>query len=209
VRHALLVLDRQKIDAIRLPDGSLTLDVVAALECFPSETLVSTRMPPTPARIEKLNELIAAGKVSDQNASHLIDGDRINDAAWRIVEAVSTGARDGHADIDMTRLGSSALPTPSGAPADETAARAFMMIPSNHKVKEVCWRARLYLGSGEIPVDFNPLCARSRELPVEPLLRLVDELGLDGWRIIHTSEDRTVADATSYVVAVRYLLACG
>jgi hypothetical protein len=203
VRHALLVLDRQKIDAIRLPDGSLTLDVVAALECFPSGALVSTRMPPTPARIEKLNELVAAGKVSDRNASHLVDGDRINDAAWNIVGAISMGARDGHADIDKTQLGSSELTTPS----DGTAARAFM-IPSDHKVGAVCWRARLYLGTGEIPIDFDPLSARSHDLPAEPLLRLLDKLSQDGWRILHTSEDRTVADATSCVTAVRYLLVC-
>jgi hypothetical protein len=209
VRYALLVLDRQKIDAIQLPDGSLTRDAVAALECFPPQMApASTRMPQTPARIAKLNELTADGKVSDRNAKYLVDGDRVNDAAWRVVEAIATGASDGHVDVDIAQLESSVLPTPSRAPTSEAPAPAQRMIPASRKLRKLCWTARLYVGTGEIPTNFDPLQATSRNLPAEPLLRLLDKLSEDGWRIVHTSEDRTVADATSYVIAVRYLLTC-
>jgi hypothetical protein len=191
VQHALLVLDRQKISAIRLPDGSFTRDAIAALAHFPLTPRPPAPMPATPQRVAKLNELLAAGKVSDRNARRLVDGDRISDTPWLVVEAIAAGTTNGHADIDL---------------AQHEAQRAFGALPSSHVIQEVCWRARLYLGTGEIPTNFDPLTARSKDLPPKPLLLLLDELSQEGWRIVHTSEDRTVSDATSSVMAIRYLL---
>lgn len=191
MQHALLILGRERISAIRLPDGSLTLDAIAALAHFPSiPRNPSVRLAPTPERVAKLNELLAAGKVSDRNARRLVNGDRISDTPWLVVVAIAAGTTDGHADIDLVQ------PERQGA----------LYVPTSHVIREVCWRARLWLGTGEVSTNFDPLTARSTDLPPEPLLLLLDELGQEGWRIVHTSEDRTVTDATSSVIAIRYLL---
>ncbi len=142
----------------------------------------------TPVRGQALGRMVDGGVISAEQARKMIVGGRVTDEAWSVVAGLDPGPR--HVDEEAG----------GGGPRSPGFASKI--------ARAECWLAEFFTTSGSQPVDYDPVLHTGAAFPHHTVVRLLDELSRQGWKLIHISEDRRVDDQAqvSSVSAARYLL---
>jgi hypothetical protein len=191
-RHGILTVTRRSLQACELPDGTLTLDKHTAVAArqraedlkFEEEEFnqnLARARAATPNRVDHLWTCLDRKLISHKAAFELVKTGRITDRGWE----------------DLRDL----LDNPDAPRRAPDLATRFKMV--------LCWTAEFETSSGAREVAFDPLENRERGFPWTAVARLLDDVGNDGWRVVHVSEDRGVDDSAdvSFLVAARFVLA--
>jgi hypothetical protein len=219
VRHAMLVISRAVFDMVQIPG---------------QEPLVVTRDSGDEAARawwEERARPMAAG-VSERSAA----GWERRLAEWQAGTRVEVGKErlhEGGPRVDVARI---TFPDGTGGVVDPDAARDFIteefqarFPPPTVAAQFADWRETvqvadlhtwvgwLFSGADQAPVDIG-LPRTQFGYPIREVLGCLDRLALDGWQIVHVSEDRTLhlegrpghpdpdPAAESEIGVVRYLL---
>lgn len=205
-QHGILIIDRRKLEALALPDGTLTLEEEAfttakqALDMRVydedefNRNLARARAT-TPNRVEHLWQCLDRRLISKKGASELVKGGRITDQGWEMLRELQDDPE-----------------APAISASEETTGSVHQKVEAKPRLnlkKVSCWTAELRTASEPIDLDFDPLAHRDKPFPWAATTRLLDDLSDDGWRLAHVSEDRGVDEGAdvSFVVAARFLLA--
>jgi len=201
-QHAVLVVQRRALEAARLPDGGLTLDIEEARRQDRADARrraaqprvegqpLDLRIPPaaartgrrTPGRVAKLLRLVEMGFVSPADAQRLAPAGEVGDAAWKVI--LEAEQRTGE-------IGGDVEPVPE------------LEVESVDR-----WAMRLQTATEDRDVCPDPLAYPTTSLPLQAIVGVLDELAGEGWRVVHVSEDRGVdaAGERTIVTSLRYLL---
>jgi hypothetical protein len=120
-------------------------------------------------------------------------------ADGKTIELTESQARDYHAKLPAPKPGYA--PTPPFDP----------WWKYQEKKRYRVWVAELITAAGTTPVDIGDAVRGRWGFPVQAAMRLLEQLGNEGWRLVHVSEDHGLyngADARdeAYLARVRYLL---
>lgn len=141
----------------------------------------------TPSRAEHVRSLVQAGLLKeDAEISQMMSG-AVPDPAWALFHQV-------HPDRGRGQR----IPKPPARPASQGA---------RDRVVD-SWSLSVHASDGVTSIDIDPARTPGHELPVALIAKSLETLSVEGWAVVHVSEDRAIDDSasTSHVVRQRILL---
>lgn len=186
--YGVLAVTRQLLEACELPDGTLTLDNHAA-------TAAKQRAEDRKFEEEEFNRNLARARAATP--------DRV-DRLWVCLDRKLISHK---AAFDLVRTGRI---TDQGWEAIQGLLDNCVAPDLETKFRKIsCWTAEFEAPAGARDVAFDPLDNRAGPFPWMAVTSVLNELGDDGWRVVHISEDRGVDDGAdvSFLVAARFVLA--
>lgn len=188
-RYGVLAVTRQLLEVCELPDGTLTLDDHAA-------TAAKQRAEDQKFEEEEFNRNLARARAATP--------DRV-DRLWACLDQKLISHK---AAFDLVRTGRI---TDQGWEAIQGLGSRSRVAPDlETKFRKIsCWTAEFKAPAGAREVAFDPLGNRAGPFPWMAVTGVLNELGDDGWQVVHISEDRGVDDGAdvSFLVAARFVLA--
>ena len=213
VRHAMLVIARTVFDVGEIP-GQEPLVVTKGAGDEAARQWWDENQRVVAADIFRQTNASWQRKLAEWNASTVIDfgkerlhdgGPRVDVARIRFPDGTETAVPPEAAEDYVTEAFREQHPPP-------TVAAQFADWLDTIKVTELrTWGGWLFDGAENVPLKMG-LPASQFGYPIREVLSCLDRLGVDGWRVVHVSEDRGVYDmendaaGESGVTTVRYLL---